>query len=103
MPPRNQAQDTAADDAAVTDDAPLSYTQDELTAIIRQALAAQKSDTDAQMRALTDQIAGLQASISGTVPALIREHGAGPGTDTAETWSQWEQERAWLAREAASA
>lgn len=86
------------------DDSPEpSYTQDELTAIIRQALAAQAEDHGAQMRALTDQVAGLQASISGTVPTLIPENAGGSGTEAAETWSQWEQSRAWLAREAASA
>lgn len=99
MPPRTAQNDTPADDAAEEQ----TFTQAELTAIIRQALAAQADEHSTQMRALSDQVTGLQASIAGSVPILIPENASGPGTDTAETWSQWEQDQAWLAREAASA
>lgn len=94
MPPAKAQDDTSPEPV---------YSQAELTAIIRQALAQQHDEHEAQMRGLSDQIAGLQSSISGTVPALTPEHAGGPGNERADTWSQWEQTLSWRDREDASA
>jgi hypothetical protein len=77
-----------------TEGAP-QYTNDELRAIIENALAAQQAQHDQQMQGLRDQVTGLQQMLSGTIPSVVPQHSGGPGTEMRATWSQWEQENAW--------
>lgn len=81
-------------------DAPRAYTQAELEAIIRNALSQQQATHDAQINALQDQVTTLSQSVAGTTPSMVTTHGAGPYTESRETWSLYDQERAWLAHEA---
>lgn len=72
----------------------------ELQAVINDALAAQRAEFEAQMKAQQDQITLLSSALSGVFVTVTPEHAGGPGTETAATWSQWEQERSYAAKEA---
>lgn len=61
---------------------------------ISDALAAQKVSHDAELAALYESL-----RTSGQI-SYIPTHGAGPGSDVADTWSQYEQQRAYAADEA---
>jgi alpha-L-fucosidase len=94
------------------------YSQADLQELISQSLAASRAEMakmladanqateerhQAELTALQQQIAGLQASMVGTVPSAIREHGGGVGLNIHPTWSQWEQEELQRKSEAALA
>lgn len=69
---------------------------DQVQALIDSALAKQAEAHNAHLQALA-------ASMRGSVASMVPEHSGGDGTEIAETWSQWEQERAYAAAEAARA
>lgn len=80
-------------------------TRDELNQIVADALTRDRAERDAQhdaeIKALRDQVSGLQSMLSSNVVTGIAEHAGGPGTEIAETWSQYEQTKARAAAEAA--
>lgn len=80
---------------------PVWYSPAQLEEIVRAFVEKERAQAATAINDLKVQVESLAKSISGTVPTLIREHGAGNGTATHETWSQWEQELARAAHEAA--
>lgn len=83
----------------VNKEQPLTAAQ--VRALIADALAEQKEAHDQETAGLRATVEALQRSAAGTIPVLVREHGAGVGTDVEETWSQYEQEVAHAEAEAA--
>jgi hypothetical protein len=68
--------------------------------MIADALAEQQRQHEDETKGLKATVDALQKSMAGTVPVIIPEHGAGPGTDNMETWSQFEQGQAKAEAEA---
>ena len=76
------------------------FTAEQLADFVRAELAKEREAHRKEMDAVNSQLSVLTASIAGTVPTLIREHGAGLGTEVRETWSQFEQDLAHKRAEA---
>lgn len=76
------------------------FTAEQLADFVRVQLEKERQAHASQMSAVKAQLDALAASVSGQVPSLIREHGGGLGTEIHETWSQFEQERAYRNDEA---
>jgi hypothetical protein len=77
----------------------VTYSAEQLQALIHEALRAQKADHDAQMSGMQSTLDALAKTISGTTPTFTPEHAGGIGLEVFPTWSQYEQEKAWLAAE----
>jgi hypothetical protein len=87
----SQAVNSALEQHSVNSSA--SVTSEQIQEQISKALATQDEKH-------AKEIARLMESIRGNVLTFIAEHGGGPGTEIADTWSQFEQHRAYLADEA---
>jgi C4-dicarboxylate transporter len=70
-----------------------SISADQVHVIVQEAL-------DRQAATHQEQLQQLMASMRGNVVTFIPEHAGGIGMDVAETWSQYDQHRAYLAAEA---
>lgn len=70
------------------------FSAEQLAAFVEEKLAREREAHKTEMAALQANLSALAASVAGSVPTLIREHGAGIGTAIHETWSQFEQELA---------
>lgn len=79
----------------------VTYTAEQLQALVHQALADQKASHDAEIAGLKTTVEALSKSLAGNVPTFTPEHSAGHGVAIHPTWSQYEQELAYAATEAA--
>lgn len=70
------------------------FTAEQLADFVRAELAKERESHQKEMDSVKAQLDAMAASIAGTVPTLIREHGAGLGTAIHDTWSQFEQDMA---------
>lgn len=66
----------------------------QVRAMIADALQEQQEAHDQETKSLKATVEALHKSMANTVPVIIPEHGAGPGTEIAPTWSQYEQTEA---------
>ena len=97
--PADQVQQMIADALAQHQSAagaPGTASSDQVQAMIDQALARQAAGYQEQLNQMA-------ASLRGQVVTFIPEHGGGPGTEIAPTWSQWEQTKAQEAADAKAA
>lgn len=78
---------------------PELFSAGQLQAMVEQALAKERAASQAQIDALKSTVQTLSASISGTTPTFIQEHGGGVGSKIHETWSQFEQAALIAARD----
>lgn len=68
-------------------------TYEDVQRMITEQLAQRDAQHAEEIKALQDQIAAMTAAMSNRgVVTLVPAHGAGPGIEVADTWSQWEQE-----------
>lgn len=69
----------------------LSY--EDVQRIVSEQLAQRDAQHAEEIKALKDQLDAMTAAMATRgVVSLVPAHGAGPGIEVAETWSQWEQE-----------
>lgn len=94
----NDQQWVTAEEAQAREDAARAESASSQTGPTQEQIDAQIND--AINRALEQQNAKHQeemdrllASMRGSVITLVPDHSAGPGTEVAETWSQFEQEQ----------
>lgn len=71
------------------------FTAEQLADFVRAELQKEREAHQKEMSAVQSQLTVLTASLAGTVPTLIREHGGGLGNEVHDTWSQFEQELAF--------
>jgi len=77
------------------------YSPQQLEEIVKAFVMKERQAHTAEIGSLKQQVEALAQSVVGTIPTMVREHGAGNGTEVASTWSQWEQEMARFTQEAA--
>lgn len=69
----------------------LSY--EDVQRIVTEQLMQRDAQHAEEIKALKDQIDAMTAAMANRgVVTLTPAHGAGPGVEVADTWSQWEQE-----------
>jgi hypothetical protein len=76
------------------------YSPAQLESIVKAFMQRERETHSTEISQLKAQVEALGKSLSGTVPTMIPEHGAGAGLEVHATWSKYEQELQNAAREA---
>jgi len=81
---------------------PVWYSPEQLESIVHAFMEKEREAHGQEVQNLKAQVEAMGRSLSGTVPTMTPEHGAGIGLDVHPTWSKYEQELQHAAREAAA-